>query len=213
MTPFLLAGLPITHGRIQHPAGGAWSADVEIASSTPVTGFVALSLPGLALQGTVMEGGVSFERQRLRLVGGRGGLGQVVGGQHFYKADVRTIASYLLQGAGEQLAADADASVLAQELEHWQHIAGTCGWALDLLTMQLGTSWAVEPGGDIYLGAPGWADASPDFVLLQEDLVGRSWTGSTITGTVQPGTTLNGKKVVAVDHEIEGDRWRSRVRW
>ena len=213
MSDFELAGHGLAMARIHHPVAGAWTAELEVLTETPLSGLVALTLPGLTLQGTVVEGGVSYGRQRLRLVGGRGGLGKVVEGQGFYKADLQTVVQYLLGRVGERPAGDSDVGVLARVLDHWHHLRGTAGRGLNEVCAHVGTSWATTAAGEIRIGLPTWSRTSPDHVLLQEDMPGRCWLVATTDATVLPGTTFNGKRVVAVDHDIDAASWRSRVRW
>lgn len=214
-----LGGLPLHSLRLTHPASGAWVADVSVASEVPVglTGPVPLVLPGLTLQGTVVSGGVSFRRQRVRVVGGNGRLGTEIPGQHFRLAEVRTIASWLCSTAGEMLdAANSDVGLLAWQLDHWQHHAGTAAQGLDLLAQQFDTQWRVSPQGQVILGDLLWR---PDDAveleadLLEEDLTNRVLTCVTTDVTIQPGTTFRGRRVLSVDHRADGSRWRSLVRW
>ncbi len=223
MSDFTLNDHPLRRCNLIHPVQGAASADMEIGTDTPVTGQATLTLPGLSLVGTVLPGyaGVSFDRQHLRWVAGAGGLSTKTAGQHFRQADVNTIVGWLLAQGSEVLSPNADPDVLAQELDHWQHVAGTVAQGLDLLTDHIGCSWWVDADGTVILGTPTNTASSADFDLLNEDLMGRSWLVISTDSAVLPGTTLDPgddaaagpQPVTCTEHAITGDSWRTRVRW
>jgi hypothetical protein len=210
---FTITGAGIITAKVVRPALGAWTADVEVDSTKAITGTVRLELPGVSLTGTVMEGGVSYLRQHLRLVGGRGGLGKSVSGQHFFKGTTRTVVDHTLAEAGEQLAQDSDAGIMNQTLDHWQRLKGTAGRELSRLTDHLSTGWSVKPDGSVRIGLPLWTMSSVEVDLLGEDLVNRSWVLACNGDVPSPGTTVRGKRVVSVEHTVTGTALRSTVRW
>lgn len=206
----------ILSGTIQHPMRGTWNADLEIASAEPLTGAQTLRLPGLELVGYVEpdQSGVTALRQKIRMVGGKGGLSKAVAGQHFNSTTVRTVVEYLLRGAGEALASDSDSGILSTRIDHWQHTTETAARGLDDLIDHLGSYWYVKPDGTVRIGEPAWAVTLPEYVILDEDKQTGTWTISTLTETLIPGVTFLDKRVRAVEHMIEeGGPARTEVRW
>lgn len=206
-------GAGIVRGSIFHPARGAWVADIEVNTDAAITGTQTLSLPGLDLVGTVVEGGVVGVRQKMRVVAGRGGLGKDVKGQPFNRAQVRTVVNYLLGQVGETLDAQSDAAVLGQQLAHWTHRTGSCGRGLDLLMDAIGSTWYVTPAGAIHIGDRAWLDSTVEAAILSEDQREQLRVVSALEGTVQPGTTFEGDRVTSVEHIVNGNGARSIVRW
>lgn len=213
MSDYALNGTGIVAASIYWPWSGPWTGDVQVDSSDAITGQVRLELPGMTLVGTVMDGGVSYLRQHVRLVGGAGGLPKSVTGQHFYKASVRTIIQHTLSEAGEQLSAESDSSVLDTTLDHWQRLRGAAGRELSRLTERVGSAWSVQPDGTVRIGQPSWQEGSAEVDLIGEDMVGRSWTMVADGDVPVPGTTVAGKRIVSVEYRVTSTSLRCVLRW
>lgn len=214
-TSFRLSGAGITSARVTMPLRGPWVAEVETGEPVPLGSSVTLALPWPELAGTVVpgQGGTSFERQSVRVIGGAGKLGVVLKAQHYYQASVRQIALGTLQAAGEQLAPDSDAAVLALRLGHWMRASGTAGTALAALAARFGIEWRVLPSGSVQLAAPAWTPYIGDAVLIDEDLVQRTMLVRSEGAAVQPGEVVRGRKVVEARHEVRGAVYRSWLSW
>ena len=194
-----LGSVGLVSAHITHAATGTWLANVEVNTEQPLTGSQTLRLPGLDLVGYVVDGGVSVLRQRLSVVGGRGGLSKIVAGQAFSRTQVRTIVEHLLAQAGEVLASDSDAAVLGIQIPHWTHATGTCGAGLDAITEQVGTIWWVDPAGRVHVGDHDWgARDVADLVILKEDLRMQRVTVATLQDVIRPGTTWRDHRVGSV---------------
>jgi len=95
--------------RVQVPAWGAWWADVDLVSPVEldVGASASLDVADVALTGTVVSGGVAYNRAAYRVVGGAGGWGRVVAAAP-YRDDggvkVATVLSDAAAAAGETLA-------------------------------------------------------------------------------------------------------------
>lgn len=210
---YSLGDFGIVTGTLNWPAQGAWSAEVEINTDQPLGGAQTLRLPGVDLTGYIVGGGVSVLRQHLRLVGGKGGLGRSVAGQHFNSTTVRTVVEYLVGQAGETLATDSDAAILSSRIDHWHHTTESAGAGLDRLCAHLGTAWTIKPDGTLRIGQPTWSAYEPDHVLLGEDLVAGTLTLAGGEDTPRPGTSFLGKRVAAVEVQIKPGAARIYVRW
>lgn len=204
----------IVAGSVYDPATGAWSADVQVNTDEPLSGQVTLSLPGVDLIGTVTNGDVVAGRQDVRIIGGRGGLSTAVPGQPFRRETVRGILDYVLGKAGEAVSvATSDAALLARILEHWTHVEGTAGQALDLLAAQLGTSWSIAPDGGVTFGSPAWATSEPEHTLIKHDPATGTMLLGIVEASLRPGTTFRGQKIQVVEHLIDGEQVRQLVRY
>lgn len=203
----------VVQGELQHPAEGAWTALLQTLHDAAPSGAITLALPGLTLQGCVVGGEVYAGRCWLRLVGGRGKLGAEIPGQHFRLATARVIAEHLLLAAGEQLdpASSAD---LDQILEHWHYFGGRCAEALAELCRVIGCAWWATPAGLIFLGTRTWPTAAPAGALVLDVRADVRRMGVALTdAALEPGTTYQGRQVLAVDHRLTPTTWRAQVRW
>lgn len=213
MSDYTFGGAGIASAIVYHPARGAATGDIEVTTDEALTGQQTLSLPGLDLVCTIIDGSVLGVRQKLRVVGGRGGLGDVVEGQHFNSATVRTVVNYLLGKVGEQLDAQSDSGLLSQQLDHWQHVEDSAGRGLDLLTEHIDSTWYVTPAGDVHIGDHAWAPSDVEHVLIENNPRRRFFTISALDDTVQPGTTFLDERVSSVEHLITSSGARTIVRW
>lgn len=211
-----LNGADVVEGKLQHTALGNWSASLQVVGTSAPTGRCTLALPGLTLHGYVMDGGAVAQRVNLTLAGGAGGLarGLEVPGQHFQQATGRQVAQSLLGALGEELDPASDAPGLDGQRAHRGYLQGPGPQSLDALCAELGCSWWMTPEGRVRLGAPTWAAADPADALLQDQRGDALRLDVALTtAALLPGTTYQGQRVQAVDHSINADGWRARVRY
>lgn len=208
-----LGSAPIIRAHIVHTARCALSAELELAGEEVPSGQVELRLPGLTLACAVVDAGMDGGQLRVQVVGGRGGLAREVPGQHYQQPQVRTVLDNILAAAGEVLAADSDAEVLGQLLQHYQSPRGSAGAALDALCAAAGTRWTVTAAGEVRIGEPAWTQDEPEHVLQDQPHQRRALRVAFADRALQPGTTFHGQHVEAVEHMMEPGRWRSVVRY
>jgi hypothetical protein len=226
MSAFTLAGYPLIGGRIRMPLSGPWLATLNVDSDEVLQGSVALELPGVTLQCTVLPGkaggGIVEGINWCRLVGGAAGLRQQVKGQHYYYADARTIAQHILQEVGETLSPTSTDPQLSSTMDHWMRMGGTAGRAIDVLAEQLSLEWRVLPDGTVWLGQSSWEVSIIPADIMKESLIQGRLELAADDQTAMRGTTLQVQdaqslrieegswRVISVDHFLsEGAIWRS----
>jgi len=201
--------------RLEFPDAGNWSFTGQVIADAAPSGAVALALPGLTLQGVVLEAGLTSQRVIVRACGGAGKLAATIPGQHFQApAQGRLVAQSLLAAAGEVLDPASDAPGLSSILQHWAYFAGPAGVALEQLCARLGCSWWMTPQGQIRLGVLTYPAAAPAGALLmdtRQDL--RRMTVALEDEALVPRTTYEGRAVLAVDHTLTPESWRAQVRY
>lgn len=206
--------LPVISARMEHGAEGNWSCTCQVIADAAPTGAAVLTLPGLTLQGVVLEAGLTSQRVTVRLCGGAGKLAVRIPGQHFAGAQGRLVAQSILQAAGEALDPASDAPGLDSLLPHWAYFAGPAGVPLAQLCARLGCSWWMTAEGQVHLGMLDFPEASPAGALLQDvraDL--KRLAVALEEEALLPRTTYEGRKVLAVDHTLTPDFWRARARY
>jgi len=211
---WLLDEEPVLSGMLTYPATGAWTARLVLAADEAPRGQAELQLGSLALVGSVAEAGVFGGRCTARLVAGLGHLQDQVAGQHYRGASGRLIVQALLASVGETLDPESDPAPLSIVLGHWHHFGGTLTRALADLAAELRCAWWVTPAGLVRFGTPAYAAAEPEgATVLDERSDRRTLVVALDEEPLVPGTTFQGRRIAAVDHEIGASRWRAMARW
>jgi len=211
---FTCGGAPITAARIVLPAGGAWTAELQLAADQAPTGRVELVLPGLSLVGSVRTSGLFAENVTAFVAAGQGGLVKDVPGQHYRQATARLVLDALCAASGEVLSADSDPAALRRILAHYQVRQGTMGQALDELGRAVGADWWVTDAGELQVGQRTWPDAEPAGIVLQRVFPAlRTLHVALSDEALRPGVTFRGYRLTAVEHLLEGARWRAVARF
>jgi hypothetical protein len=209
-----LNGLNIWEATICMPRVGAWTADVACDATTLLSGSVSLVNGGLSLRGFVLRGGSSQGVQKVRLVGGNGGLSRTLIPQGYQLVTMGQVASQLLSSVGESLSPKSTPAATQAALPAWIRAAQTAGTALTALADAAGAVWRVLPDGSIFLGMDTYPVTTPPFTLaLSHD----PQLGRTVYGveslSILPATTLDGRRVSCVEHICSEDGLRSVVYW
>lgn len=211
MSSFTLAGRPLISGRLVVPLEGAPVGEVEIDSEDSLTGQVDLELPGKTFKMTVLAGGISEGVNRVRLVGGYGGLQVQVEGQHYYLQTARMIVDAALKTGGERLSQGSDQLSLNATLASWMRPQSTVGEAVGRIAEHLGLNWRVQEDGAVLLASPTWETLEPEHELLEVLPAEERLTVCTENDLVMPGTVFLGRRVQSVEHHLIEERWRSVV--
>lgn len=198
-------GVPVLEARVQMPYSGAWTADLAIdaaAASVP-TGRVVVDLGGpLSLRGVATRGGAAFGVTSLRVVGGSGGLAQVLEPKDYRGVPLRIPLQDAVSAAGETLAANADQQALALELDRWTRFRQRAAEVLDGLAAEAGCTWRVLYSGTVWLGADNFPAANLKYDLLRGDPhLGQVELGVDVPSLV-PGVSLLGQQVRRVEHVV-----------
>lgn len=214
MSLWQLGGKQLISGRFKTHLQGAPVGTFEIDSpDAEISGQVDLELPGTTFKVTVVSGGPSEGKNRVRVVGGAGGLRTVLEAQHYYQATVRMVVDAGLQAGGERLSVLSDQGALNQTIRDFMRFNESLGLLLDSVAKTTGLLWRVQADGTVLLAWPTWEPSEPEHALLHEDPVDRILTISSEDALVQPGTTFLGRRVLAVEHFFGEGAWRSLVHY
>lgn len=208
-----LNGAAVLSAHVVLPRVGVWTAELDVDGDAS-SGAVTLVLGALTLRGTVVRSGSWRGSAQVRVVGGAGRLGAVVPAKAFRLTPLRIPVADTLGAAGEALASSADASLLAAQVPHWVRTAGTASEALTALADAMDASWRVLTDGTVWVGADSYpaANVAAYEVLEESPELARAVLGVD-SPDLLPGTTLEVRRVDAVEHVIEPGRVRSIVWW
>lgn len=207
------AGASILEARVVMPARGAWTADLAIDSDQgpAAVGPIVIDLGGLTLHGVAIQGGAYAGATQLRVVGGAGGLSQVLEPKDYRGVPLRIPLEDALQLAGETLSGTADATALAYTLTRWVRFRQSAGELLGALADEVGATWRVLADGTVWLGTDAFLEAQVEHELLDGDPHLDLVEVGVETPTLVPGVAFLGRSVVQVEHVLAEDRVRSVV--
>lgn len=217
MAVLTLNGLDVIEGRIVQPRMGAWHADVIIdGDSVPTGACVLASSSGLSFKGTVARGGDWLRTSWVRVAAGAGGMGKAATAKHYRGIAVRTVVGDLLRASGDALSTTADQTILATRLQAWTQMAGTVGRALSALCGDPRTNaatWRLLPDGTLWIGRDTWPDSDliePDDYQDADERPSEAWAELGFAAPLlQPGTTLGGRRIDAVQHVVTEETVRT----
>lgn len=212
MSLILCNGRPVIEGRITLPLSGAWVATLTVDSETAIASPVAIAADGgLSLAGSVFRGSAWQGKALVKVVGGRGGLSTSLDPKSYVNAPATVPLDDVLTESGEALSTTADKAAFAINLPRWVRTKGTAAEALDRLTAAVSRSWRVLPDGTLWIGVEAWpASALVDYVLEDHPAEGRA-TLSVDRPIAIPGTALDGRRIVYVEHAFNGGSVRTEV--
>lgn len=203
------------------PQRGAWTADITVATDGDIGPDIVIdeAFHGFAYRSTVYGASTS-----LRVVGGAGGLRNVIAAKGYQIAPAIQVAQDIASDCGEALAPSAALSGL---LTHWARPKGPAERALTQLADYLGVLWRITPSGEILFtedlflpvdteGLPLNYVGSDGFIELGVDEIDHA---------LLPGITFDDRKVYGVSHGFgaaglrttlffdgDGDRIRGTLR-
>lgn len=210
-----LGDSPVLSGSITRPLRGAWSADLEVDADAAPTGTLTLSGASLSLVGTVVTSQSWNDRQRCRIVGGKGGMTRTLGPAWFRATTLRTVVQATLAAAGESLSPTSDASTLALPVAAWARLRSTAAASLETLLAVYAPAalWRVLPDGTIYVGPVTWPTVTSSAVVQDNrgdedvaDLAGEDLS-------LDAGVTVSGRRVGLARHRIRPQGLRSEAWW
>lgn len=203
--------LLIARGDLSLPLVGNWSAHLTMAEAQLAqmpSGNVTLRWLGQDLPGHVERVGDNASIVSLLIVGGNGGLGQLVQPRP-YNAAVSTVLRRLLDEVGEEAAAaDSDAGALGKQLDRWPQIASEASEVLDELARGTGRVWQMQPStGRVWLGLHAFAPAPTDGLI--EETRDPAWELVQLALTQfgpQPGQTYEGRRIGHATYSVTPER-------
>lgn len=215
MSLLTLGTAPVLSGSLVRPLRGPWTADLEVDADAAPAGTLTLAGAGLSLVGTVVTSQSWNDRQRARLVGGKGGLSKTVGPAFYRSTNLRTVLSVLLSSVGETLSTSSDATALATPVPVWVRLGGSVSACLDAVLAVYAPSalWRVLPDGSICVGPATWPTVTSSAVVQDNrgdediaDLAGEDLS-------LDAGVTVSGRRVGLARHRIRPGELRSEAWW
>jgi hypothetical protein len=209
-------GAGVLAATITIPRVGRWQAELTLEADAGESGAatIANATGTLSMRGTIVRGGEHYERGRVRVVGGGGGLSGEVSPKFYRGVPARIPLADLLTEAGETLAASSSASALDTTLPLWARSAGPASSALAHMLDALGAGWRTLLDGSVWVGVETWPEV-PDFahdVLDDDPSDGAvSIACDELPAGLLPGTTFMGRRVSSVEHRVSGSRIRTAV--
>lgn len=198
------------------PIGATWLAKID-SDAEQLSGTVVIDDgAGQQFTGRVRRSGVVVGRNRALVVGGKGKLADgdfTLASRHFRAVDLRTVANEILDQSGETLAASSQAAVLAASLPFWTVAADGPGAALTALLEPQGATWRTLADGTVWIGVDTFPEAPKQDRLEIEPYHQDALVCLAVDAfALRPGVTLDGRKVVHVEHRF-GDEGRRTDYW
>lgn len=200
-----LGGLPAYKLHLRLPLRGAWTATLylDAQDATPAA-TAALVLDDRTFAGAVVESGTALGGLLVRYVAGAGKVGMEIPPAGHRGVPLRIPLTAALAAAGERLAGSSTPAALNLNLAQWSRTRGTLGGALDHLVELAGLDgWRFLPDGSVWVGTEEWPAYQGEEleVLLERPDLGLDVFG--LAPDLLPGMTLNGRRVVAVEHRAD----------
>jgi hypothetical protein len=212
---FLLANdIPILSARMTFPRVGVWSAQIEIDSEEELSGKVALSTENgeITWNGTITRGSTFLGRASYFLLGGAGTLQHAVTAKFYEGSPLRLPVQDLLVAVGELLSPLSDQEALSFLLSKWGSIERSAGSLLTLLCGVVdGLLWRVLRSGEVWVGKDTYPEFSGDYVLIDENTISHTADIDLDFPSLQPGVTLEDKKVSRVVYELTDNKLITKV--
>jgi hypothetical protein len=191
---------------LQHPRVGPWECALDFDTDTPPSGKIRFELDDHEFVGTVLPGhtGVDGTRGRCRVIGGNGGLSNLVVA-HSYSGGtgtrVGTIVRDILHECGEDLSDLSDHELLDKTLPRWHVAGGTAKQALTQLADAVGGAWRVLRDGTVWFGVELWPEVAPEGTVTSESWQNGHLTLASETPDMVPGTVYQGQRIEHVTHD------------
>lgn len=198
----------VSGGRLDLPLTGIWLADVKMDDQVaPEIGtLVTATLRETAMPATVAAAELVDGIVHVRLIGGKGGLGNTSRPKHYHRPLLRHVINDLLRDAGEMLSTTSTQGVLSLSLEAWTTLKRSTGATLAALCAVAGANWRVLADGTVWIGVESWPESTAQIRSLARDGAAASSLIGTDGPEVWPGTTLNSRRVDGVIHDLDANR-------
>lgn len=204
MSSLTVNGSPIVTATICLRQRGAWTADIEVGTDTDLGDDVTIESPtgSVSFTGFKYRSNVYGATVSARIVGGAGGLRNIIPAKGYSLTPALTVAQDIASACGETLAAESAAILSGAILTHWARAKGTAERALTALADELEAVWRMTPAGEILFTVDAFAEVESDGELLEDC----GDDGEIVLGlsdfdpALQPGVSYDGRKIYSVTH-------------
>lgn len=191
------------------PRWGIWTADVCVSTDQKLSGQARISLHGLDLTGTILDGDTDRNTGWYRIVGGAGGWRKVIGAKAYRNEAGVKLATVLGDAARE--CGESMGSMPQEQLgPAYERHEGEAVRALDLLRPE---NWYVDEHGTTQLGHRTASDYPGEYVLTRPKQLGTKLlqVAAEDISELLPGATLENIEAATVRHELTPSGIRSLV--
>jgi hypothetical protein len=211
---FLLANdIPVLSARIVFPRVGVWHAQIEV-DEEELSGAVVLTTENgeVTWNGAVFLGGNFLGRATYQVLGGNASLYKPLTPKFWEGVPFRLPLQDLLASVGELLSPLSDQDALNFLLPKWTSRQGSAGSLITLLCdVQEGLIWRVLRSGEVWVGKDTYPEFAGDYTLMNQNLLNYTAELDLDFPSLQPGVTLEDKKVSRVAYELVGNKLGTKV--
>lgn len=190
------------------PRWGIWWADVQTVEADPLSGAVTLTLGGLVLKGTIVDGDVYRSAGWYRVVGGAAGWRTVIAPKGYRNqagVQLRTVVQDAAALCGETLGTWPSTPV-------GPAFSRPKDAASRVLELEAEENWHVDNDGITQFGTRAPAAFGLDYSVINRHSSGRMLTvAAEDISTLVPGAQLEEVEVSSVRHELTPTMMRSHV--
>ena len=203
-------GFPVIALEMRMPLTGIWSGEISIQTDKDIKGPVTIKIEnGMSFTGVSIRSAVWLGKVNARIVGGKGGLSNIVECKSYNQISASIIVKDILSLTGETLSSKS--SPLSDRID-WVRIKSTAGSQLDLLTKSLGYNWRFLIDGTLWIGKETWPAAPKIKFDKMDEMANIAWKlYCSDTFFVLPGMTFDSSKAHYVLHLIDSKKMRTEV--
>jgi hypothetical protein len=209
MADILFNGAPVSRVTISMPRHGAWTANVDVASATVVTGRCVIDVGGMLFNGKVRRGGEFQGDTSYWVVGGADTIRDALPSRFYLNVPVSIPVRDILTEAGQPIAETSDN--LSTFLPQWLRMAGRAASSLEALLDEVGALWRILDDGTAWYGVDSWPEVSVNALVLDRDRSGGTAEVATDTPIFRPGTTWQGEQISYVIHRLTPSSSRTEL--
>lgn len=210
-----LNGLRVLSCTLHEMLGGVWFADLVIDFNRPMANTVTLIFEGQpqsTLVGTVQRSEAFEGKCWGRIVGGQGGLQQLLDAKAYRQTTAGAILDDVMAETGEALSDRVTDEIRAAYFQAWHRPRSRAASGIATLAQEIGLSWRVLRSGEIWLGTPEWPDLDLERYgeLLDR---GDGWDAYAPYGAplLEPSGAVEGRRIDAVVTTLDAGSLRQRA--
>jgi len=188
---------PVVAMSLTLPDSGLWVANLELDGDDVLSGAAKLADDTTELNGFIVRSGESAGRQRVKIVGGAGGLLREIPARSWRQTTARTVLNATLGEAGEKLETAPDTT-----LQFWSRSTRQCIAAVRSLAKHLDVSWRVLASGTVWMGTNAYQELESEADVLDADERSGFVEFSPETLDVVPGVLWDERRIRGVHYEL-----------
>lgn len=219
MSLLLLNGVPVLSATVIRPYRGAWLVDLELEGNTAPTGAARLTVVGnkgevrLELVGTLVRSGVHHQHVTARVVAGAAAMAKDVAANEWKDVTARVVIAAAVAAVGERLAESIDQGVAKHVLKVWEVTRAPAARVVETVLERVpGAIWRMTASGAVWFGVNEWPELKLEHELIELNHVDRRMVIVSDDPTLSAGVTLDGRRIVHVEHTYSTGRART-VAW